>query len=73
MQLTREMPAVPWRSRSDLYVPITCAKMRKASHAGNRPRMACLTLQHQHEFEAQREGASAVCICDLQVEYIAAE
>jgi hypothetical protein len=47
--------------------------MRKASHAGNRPRVACLTLQHQHEFEAQREGASAVCICDLQVEYIAAE
>jgi len=51
MQSTRAMPAVPLRPRSDLYVPITCAKMRKASHCGSHSRVACLTPRHQHEFE----------------------
>jgi len=64
------MPAVALSSRSNLYVPITCAKVRKASHHGIHSRVACLAPHR----EVQYRDASAVCIAvhGLQVDCIAA-
>ena len=74
MKSARAMPAVAVSPRPDLYVPITCAKMRKDSHHGSSlSRGLPCTASHR---EAQYRGAPAVCIAvdgRLQVDWIAAE
>jgi hypothetical protein len=73
MKSARAMPAVAVSLRPDLYVPITCAKMRKDSHHGSLlSRGLPCTASHR---EAQYRGAPAVCIAvhgRLQVDCIAA-